>query len=163
MSATQPAAGTCPGEQDASGAAVDAPRQSAPTAQQVNNQKSTLKVENWLETKYLPHLFVSRTNRMDLPCSKGVQFIKDLCARREPSRRALDRSLELVECISVSVLSLWNKFVRQVLEFTGSSEGIYQPSGICWVRKKKPIAISCKEGKANHLNFKAGEVQLSKQ
>lgn len=30
----QPVAGTCPGEQDASGAAVDAPRQSTPNARQ---------------------------------------------------------------------------------------------------------------------------------
>lgn len=52
----------------------------------------------------LPHLFISRTNKM--PCLEGLQFTQDLCGWMEPARGALGRSLELLECISISVLSL---------------------------------------------------------
>lgn len=63
-------------------------------------------------------------------------------------------------------LHLSAQFVKQILQTGAWIHRLFRGNLSAFrnilAKKKKPITISCKEGKANHLNFKAGEVQLSK-
>lgn len=69
----------------------------------------TTKNQLWrVRTDWKQNIFpiFSLAGLIKLPCSDGLQFRKDLCEGREPARGALGRSLELLECISPSQLSV---------------------------------------------------------